>query len=111
MLALSSIGVCLQETREGRALPDRAPLHRPPTHVSRQVPAHAQGPQQADDWRVPRQPAERVQSASARVRDVTETCLLSDNSLLWCGCDVSVVAVAGVFPRRLRCRVSRLTKR
>jgi len=59
--------VFVQEARGGRALPGGGSVRRRPAQLGRSLPAHTQRPQQADDRRLPRQPAARVQHGSAQV--------------------------------------------
>lgn len=60
-----------QEARAGRPLPDPAGLPGGGPAGHRQVPAHEEGSQQADDRGVPREPAELLQHGRPRVRLLT----------------------------------------
>lgn len=64
-----SLSLVRQEAREGRPVPHRARLRARHTGGGGPLPAAAQGPEPADDRRVPGQPAEAVQPRRARVSD------------------------------------------
>lgn len=62
-----SLSLVPQEAREGRPVPHRARLRARHAGGGGPLPAAAQGPEPADDRRVPGQPAEAVQPRCARV--------------------------------------------
>lgn len=62
-----SLSLVPQEAREGRPVPHRARLRARHARGGGPLPAAAQGPEPADDRRVPGQPAEAVQPRCARV--------------------------------------------
>ena len=64
-----SLSLVRQEAREGRPVPHRARLRARHTGGGGPLPAAAQGPEPADDRRVPGTPAAAVQPRRARVSD------------------------------------------